>query len=77
MDINELGYVEEMRQRLGLSRSNTCLDDRIEKMEPMERVRLIAGWINGDPAWADIWKEYFESQGLYLTTNPNAEGVLP
>jgi hypothetical protein len=64
--IEELGYVEEMRQRLGLEADDTSRDRQIEEMEPMERVRLLAGWTLGDPDWADTFKDFFESQGLYL-----------
>jgi outer membrane protease len=45
-------------------------------MTPFKRVSLIAGWRHGDDTWADTYKSYFESQGLYLTTNPNADRVI-
>jgi hypothetical protein len=76
VNIDDLGYVEEMRQRMGLDETDKSRDVDIVKMEPMDRVRLIAGWYLGSDDWADTFKEYFESQGLYLTTNPNAKGVL-
>lgn len=71
MNVEELGYVEEMRHRLGVASDDTTLDKKIEQMLPMDRVRLLAGWFLGDPRWADTFKDYFESQGLYLTTNPD------
>lgn len=76
LTIEELGYVEEMRQRLGLDENDTSADVRLEKMHPMRRVRLLAGWYLGDPYWADTFKGYFESQGIYLTTNPDSDGVI-
>lgn len=76
LTIDELGYVEEMRQRLGLDPDDTSRDKEIESMSPMDRIRLLAGWFHGDSDWAGEWKHYFESQGLYLTTNPEADGVL-
>lgn len=76
ISIDELGYVEEMRKRLGLDECDTSRDSEIEEMQPIDRVRLIAGWVLGSAEWADIFKEYFESQGLYLTTNYNADGVI-
>ncbi len=44
MKIEEMGYVEAMRQRLGLEKDDTSCDAEIEQMDPMERVRLIVGW---------------------------------
>ncbi len=73
LTIEELGYVEEMRQRLGLEKDDTSRDKEIEDMEPLKRVRLIAGWYLGDPNWADTFKDYFESQGLYLSDKPQEE----
>lgn len=75
--IDDLGYVEEMRRRLGLSKDDTSRDKEIEDMDPLDRVRLIAGWHLGDADWADIFKNYFESQGLYLTTDSEANGIIP
>ena len=74
--INELDYVEEMRQRLGLKPDDTSKDEEIEKLSPFQRVRLIAGWYLGHPDWADTFKEYCESQGIYLTTDPEANGII-
>jgi hypothetical protein len=76
MKIEEMGYVKEMRQRLGLEPEDIELDGYIESLSPMERVRLIAGWYQGDEKWADAYKEYFESQGIYLTTDANATGII-
>ena len=76
LTIEELGYVKEMRQRLGLDPNNKSKDKFIESISPMRRVRLITGWYLGDGFWADSFKSYFWSQGLYLTTNPNADGVI-
>ena len=76
MTIEEMGYANVMRQRLGLKKDDTSKDGDIEKMQPIERVRLIAGWNHGDGLWADTYKEYFESQGIYLTTNPDADGII-
>jgi hypothetical protein len=74
--IEELGYVDEMRQRLGLEAGDTSCDEEIVAMSPMERVGLIAGWFLGDNGWADTFKDYFESQGLYLTTNADDPNVI-
>mgnify|MGYP001616372269 CR=1 FL=1 len=74
--INELGYVEEIRQRLGLKSDDTSRDWQIHGMTPFLRVRLIAGWYHGKPDWADTFKEYCESQGIYLTTDPKANGRI-
>lgn len=77
LTIAGIGYVGAMRQRLGDSAEDTSVDAQILAMTPMERVGLICAWNHGDAVWARIYKEYFESQGLYLTTDPNANGVLP
>ena len=76
MEKMKMAYVEAMRQRLGLKKDDTSKDKSIEEMEPMERVRLIVGWYHGNRLWADTYKEYFESQGIYLTTNPDADGII-
>jgi len=76
MKIEEMEFVEVMRQRLGLEPEDTELDYYIESLSPLERVRLIAGWYQGDEKWADIYKEYFESQGIYLTTDANANEII-
>jgi len=75
-EIEDLGYVEEMRQRLGVEESSTKMDKRLLAMTPMERVRLLSGWFLGDPEWADAFKEYFESQGLFLTTNEDDGHII-
>lgn len=77
MEIEELGYVEEMRQRLGLDEDDKSRDAEIVAMTPIERVRLLAGWRLGSSEWADTFADLFQSQGLYLTTNPEADGVVP
>ena len=76
MAVEEMGYIDAMRQRLGLKQDDTSKDGDIEKMQPIERVRLIVGWYHGNGLWADTYKEYFESQGIYLTTNPDADGII-
>ncbi len=76
LSIEEIGYLGEIRQRLGLNENDPRRDTEIEQMSPMRRVRIIAGWYLGDPAWADEFKQYFESQGLYLTSNRLADGVI-
>jgi len=67
LTIDEIGYLEEIRQRLGLEENDNSRDESIEQMEPIERVRLLAGWFLGDGNWADTFVEWLESQGLYLT----------
>ena len=76
MTVEEMGYVDAMRQRLRLEKDDASKDKVIESMEPMERVRLISGWYHGSGIWADTYKKYFESQGIYLTTNPGADGII-
>ena len=76
MELDDIGYIEDIRQRMGLEEDDKSRDVEILAMTPMERVRLIVGWNHGDGSWADTYKEYFESQGLYFTTNPEADGVI-
>ncbi len=76
LTIEELGYVEVMRQRLGLNPDDTAMDHEIENMGQFSRLRLIIGWKLGDPYWADYFKDYCESQGIWLTTDPEASGVF-
>ena len=76
LTVDEIGYLEEIRKRLGLDENDTSRDKDIVEMEPMERVRLFVGWYHGDGSWADKYKGYFESQGLYVTENPEADGII-
>jgi hypothetical protein len=76
MKIDEMGYVWEMRQSLGLDENDTSRDAEIEAMTPMRRVELVVGWYLGDPKWAVRFRNFFENQGLWLTTNPDADGVM-
>jgi len=74
--IEDLGYVAGMRQMLGVDATDASSDAEILARSPLERVQLITEWEFGDALWANIFKGYFESQGVYLTTDPNAHGVL-
>jgi len=77
LTIDDLGYVAELRQRLGLNNpDDTRRDSEIEDMEPFERVRLLAGWYIGSEGWADTFKSWCESQGIYLTIDPEAKGII-
>jgi hypothetical protein len=76
LTIEDLGYVEEMRERLGLEPDDTSSDDEIVSMSPLKRVELLAGWHLGDPSWTETFKYWCESQGIYWTTNPDADGVI-
>lgn len=76
MKIEEIAYVEEMRQRLGLEKDDTRKDKYIESLDQFQRVGLIVGWFHGSESWASKYKEYFESQGIYLTTNADADGII-
>lgn len=75
-NIDDIWNMEAMRQRLGLEENDTSRDNEILNMSPMERVRLIAGWYHGSESWADTYVGYFESQGVYLTTDPGANGII-
>jgi hypothetical protein len=76
MTVAEMGYVEEIRQRLGLERDDTSRDGEIERMSPIQRAGLVVGWFHGSESWARQYKEYFESQGIYLTTNADDPEVI-
>ena len=76
MSIEDLGYISEMRQRLGCKENETTDDDRILEMSPWNRVKLIVGWYLGDPGWADSFKGYCESQGVFLTTNASDTDII-
>lgn len=74
--IGELGYVPEMRQRLGLEGDDTSFDLEIDRRVPFDRLRLICGWYLGDNGWADTFKEWCASQGIWMTTDGEAPGIL-
>lgn len=74
---DEIGHVTAMRSWAGATESDEEYARQVISWPAMERVKLIWGWHLGDPSWALAAKEFFESQGLYLTTDPTARGVLP
>lgn len=67
MTIEEIGYLEELRQALGIESDSTSKDEEIVKMAPMDRMRLLFQWEFGDPSWADTIVGWFESQGFSIS----------
>lgn len=76
ISIEDLGYIGIMRQRLGLTAGDDSKDSYIVSLSPMERAKLIFGWFLGSENWADEVKHFFESQGIYLTTDANAKDII-
>ena len=77
MKLDENRYLGEMRQRLGAEDENdTRFDGELLKLSPYNRVKLIVGWELGDANWTDTIKYWFESQGLYLTTDVNNKDII-
>lgn len=76
MEIEDIGYVEELRQRLGLEENDTSRDGYIMSLTPFERVQMLCGWYFGDPSWAGTLKSWCESQGIYWTADDNSNGVI-
>lgn len=76
LTINDIGFVSEIRQRLGLEPEDNSKDDYILQLQPFDRVKLIVGWYIGHDNWGNTFKSFCESQGIYLTTNQNNEGVI-
>lgn len=66
MEIEDIGYVDDIRQRMGLKVGDTSLDGQIINIDPFERVRMIAGWSLGSGSWADTFRSWCESQGLEI-----------
>jgi len=78
LTIEDIGHIEDIRGRLGVedSENDTRRDNIILKMSAEDRVRAICGWHIGDESWYDTFKEYCGSQGIFLTTDPEANGIL-
>jgi hypothetical protein len=76
LEISDIGYIEEIRQRLHLEPNDTSMDEEILKMTPYKRAQLIVGWYHGDESWLTTYAEYLESQGIYLTTNSDDPGII-
>lgn len=66
MKIDEMGYVDDMRGRLGLEDGDNSKDSLLESMDAFNRVKLIVGWNLGDGEWAETFKYWCESQGLFI-----------
>lgn len=77
LTIDDIGYIEAIRQRLGREPDCTEMDEEILQMTPIERVCYIAGWYHGyGQENVSQWKSYFESQGIYLTTNGDDPNII-
>lgn len=76
LSINEIGYLEEIRRSINVDQYDTSADYEIVNMRAFDRVKLLCGWYLGDPYWATRFKDICASQGLYLTSNPLADGVI-
>ena len=77
LSLDEIGYLGDIRQRFGAKDENdTSYDAYILKLSAFERLRSLCGWHLGSENWADQFKEYCESQGIYLTVDENADGIL-
>lgn len=76
LTIDDIGYLKEIRQSLELDENDSSEDCNILAMEPFHRVSLICGWYLWYDTWASEFKKYCESQGIYLTTNHDADGVF-
>ena len=59
-------YIEQMRQRLGLGPGDESRDTEIEKMSPMDRLRLLCGWHIGDPNWAQSFMNWATDSGFKI-----------
>jgi hypothetical protein len=68
--------IKVLREYSELEEDDSSQDEMLLALPPMERMEMIAGWHLGDPSWANQFKQWFENQGLYLTTNKDADGVI-
>jgi hypothetical protein len=65
-DMKERLHIGQMRQRLGLKPDDKSQDDRIEKMQPIDRLKLLCGWHLGDPAWAHQFLNWARDAGFKI-----------
>jgi hypothetical protein len=64
--------LEILRQRHGLDESDTSKDAALEAMEPMDKLRAVAGWHLGDPGWAYTFIRWGKACGVILKTSDDA-----
>lgn len=64
--MKERMYIGEMRQRLGLKSDDKSRDDHIERLVPIERLKLLCGWHLGDPAWAHQFLNWARDAGFEI-----------
>lgn len=76
MGIEDNMYIKELRQRAGVEEDDTSMDAKIERMSPMQRVKMLAGWELGDPGWTGRFKDWFESQGFIVVEWKKLELLL-
>ena len=70
-----IGYMKELRQRLGLEEDDISKDDDIKSMDSMDRVRMLCGWELGDTSWCDVFLGWMRSQGLNVDALYISEGM--
>lgn len=62
-------YIEDMRGRLGLEADDTSRDAFIEGLEPIQRLRLIAGWNLGYDGWEHTIMNWVRDAGFKVKDN--------
>lgn len=62
-------YIKDMRGRLGLEENDTSRDAYIEGLEPIQRLRLIAGWNLGYDEWAHKIMDWVRDAGFKIKDN--------
>lgn len=67
--LDSVGYLDNLRKRF------TGTDLELLALSPYKRAALLFGWELGSERWADTAREYFESQGIYLTSDETADPV--
>lgn len=59
-------YIEDIRRRLGAKADDASRDEYIEKMKPIDRLKLLCGWHLGDPAWAHQFLNWARDAGFEI-----------
>lgn len=60
-------YIQDMRGRLGLEKDDCSRDAEIAKMEPIRRLKLIAGWNLGYDGWEHTILNWVRDAGFKVS----------
>ncbi|MEW6343061.1 MAG: hypothetical protein AB1704_20560 [Pseudomonadota bacterium] len=66
MNTTPAHILTKLRQRSGLKADDASIDAELHALSPLQKLRAVAGWEIGDPAWADQFLTWAKGCGIEL-----------